>query len=280
MTTGYVELLENGTSSKLYYEISGPTDGDNDQRVTVVLSHAAFLDSRMWDAQWALLTKQFQVIRYDMIGFGKSDPATGPRCRRADLYRLLQELGVAHAHFIGCSMGGEIVLDLAIEHPSLVDSITVVNGTPSGFVMQGEMPQYIPEMIGALQQGDVDTASELQLRIWFDGPERGADQVDGQARRFAGEMNRICVTNNTWFIADGAPQEPLDPPAFVRLSEIRVPALIINGALDHAETLRAGQLLAAQIPGAIQHTIDGTAHVPNMEKPGEFTERLLGFLAG
>lgn len=280
MTTGYMELVDDGTISKLYYEISEPTDSGNKARPTVVLSHAAFLDSRMWDAQWAALTQQFRVIRYDMIGFGQSDAATGPRCRRADLYQLLQTLGVTHTHLVGCSMGGEIVLDLALEHPALVASVTAINGTPSGFDLQGEMPQYVPEMIGALQQGDVDLASELQLRIWFDGPQRTPSQVDGAVRAFAGAMNRICVASNTWFVADGTPLSPLSPPAAARLGEITVPTLIINGALDHAETLRAGALMAAQIPGARQEIIDNTAHVPSLEAPTRFTPLLLDFLKG
>ncbi len=280
MTTGYLELMDNGTTSKLYYEISDPVDGDKEPRSTIVLSHAAFLDSRMWDAQWDVLAAHFRVIRYDMIGFGQSDQATGPRCRRADLVRLLQALEVHHAHLVGCSMGGEIVLDLALEQPGLVDSVTVINGTPSGFDLQGEMPQYVPEMIDALQQGDVDLASELQLRIWFDGPQRTPDQVDSEARTFAGVMNRICVANNTWLIADGVPQQPLSPPAAARLGEVNVPTLIINGALDHAETLRAGELMAAQIPGAIRQVIAQTAHVPSLEVPAVLTKMLLDFLAG
>jgi pimeloyl-ACP methyl ester carboxylesterase len=58
--TGYVDLDDG----KLYYEMAG--DGD-----ILVLGHAGFVDSRMWDA----FTQRYRVIRYDMRGFGKSDPA-------------------------------------------------------------------------------------------------------------------------------------------------------------------------------------------------------------
>ena len=59
---GFVEI--NG--GKLYYEIGGTGD-------TLVLNHAGFVDSGMWDSQWSDFTKHFRVIRYDMRGFGKSD---------------------------------------------------------------------------------------------------------------------------------------------------------------------------------------------------------------
>src|SRR5688572_13031736 len=106
--SGYLEMNDG----KLYYETAG--EGE-----PLVLSHAAFLDSRMFDAQWQALAEQFRVIRYDMRGFGKSSEVQGPRCRRDDLRQLLQQLGITRAHFIGTSMGGEIMLDLALEQPEL-----------------------------------------------------------------------------------------------------------------------------------------------------------------
>ncbi|MBL8164111.1 MAG: serine hydrolase, partial [Anaerolineae bacterium] len=49
----------------LYYEVAGAGE-------TVVLSHAAFLDSRMFDEQWDVLAQRYRVIRYDMRGYGQS----------------------------------------------------------------------------------------------------------------------------------------------------------------------------------------------------------------
>jgi 3-oxoadipate enol-lactonase len=56
-TTRYVDLHDG----KLYYEMAG--DGD-----TLVLGHAGFVDSRMWDAQWDAFTQKYRVIRFDMRG--------------------------------------------------------------------------------------------------------------------------------------------------------------------------------------------------------------------
>jgi pimeloyl-ACP methyl ester carboxylesterase len=271
MTTGMFELGDG----KLYYEIS---DGREDQE-TLVLSHAAFLDSRMWDEQWAAFAGQYQVVRYDMRGYGKSDPVRGPRTRRHDLVRLLQHLNITRAHLLGCSMGGEIVLDLALEYPTLAASLIVVNGTPSGFELQGEPPPMLQEMIAAMQQGDIDRASELQLRIWVDGPHRQPEAVDPQVRQRASVMNRLFVANGTWAMADLQPFNPLDPPAVSRFDEIDAPTLIISGPLDYAETLRAADMMTANLPNAKRVLIPGTAHVPNMEQPALFNQIVLAFLA-
>lgn len=106
----------------------------------LVLSHAAFLDSGMFNAVWEPLAKHFRVIRYDMRGFGKSSPVRGPLSRRHDLDRLLTHLDVTQAHLVGCSLGGEISLDLALEQPQRFTSLTLVGSTPSGFKLQGEPP--------------------------------------------------------------------------------------------------------------------------------------------
>jgi pimeloyl-ACP methyl ester carboxylesterase len=266
----YLELGDG----RIYYEDSGAQTG----RPTVVFNHAAFLDSRMWDAQWTVFGEQFRVIRYDMRGFGQSDPVTGPRCRRRDLWALLDHLQIAQVHVIGCSMGGEIALDMALEQPERITSLTIVNGAPSGFQPQGAPPEYLFEMMGALQQGDVENASEYALRIWFDGPQRTPDQVDADTRRRASIMNRICVAQNTFFIADSDPLDPLDPPAITRLDRIRIPTLIVEGLLDHSENLRAGMILREGISGAASLSIPNAAHVPSLEQPALFNQGVLDFL--
>ncbi|MEA2574932.1 MAG: hypothetical protein QOH93_2230 [Chloroflexia bacterium] len=72
---------------------------------------------------------------------------------------------------------------------------------------------------------------------------------------------------------------PLEPPAIERLNEVRVPTLIIAGALDHPEILWGVEVLASQIEGARKVILQNCAHLPNMERPAEFNEAVLSFLA-
>ena len=268
--------MRSGTADidggKLYYEIDG--EGE-----TLVLCHAGFVDSGMWDNQWSVFTQHYRVIRFDGFGYGKSSKATGPVCRREDAYQLLKQLGVERAILVGCSMGGEMVIDMALEHPELVSALIAVSATPSGFQMQGQPPRYLMEMIEASQQGDLQRASELQIRIWVDGPFREPDQVNPLVRQRASAMNRIPVKRGTWAVADLQPLNPLNPPAVGRLSAINVPTLIIASALDDPEILRAADVLQAGIPGAQKVILSNAAHVPSMEQPEVFNQTILTFLA-
>jgi pimeloyl-ACP methyl ester carboxylesterase len=261
--------IEDGS---LYYEVTG--DG-----FPLVLSHAAFLDCRMFDELVDLLVPHYQVIRYDMRGYGQSSPVKGPLCRRQDLASLLDHLGVTRAHLLGCSNGGEICLDLALENPQLAASLTLVGSTPSGFRMEGAPPPKLLEMMAAMQSGNLERVSELQIQIWLDSDSRQPDQVEPGLRLKALEMTRIPVKQNTFLAAGIQPLMPLDPPAVNRLEEVTCPVMITAGSLDHPEVLRAAAEMTARIPNSRQFIFNDCGHVPSYEKPEFFAEKLLGVLA-
>ncbi len=263
--------LLNLGDGQLYYEMAG-------KGMPLVLSHAGFIDSRMFDAVWEPLANHFNVIRYDMRGFGQSSPATGPLCRRQDLDHLLNHLAVKEAHLVGCSNGGQISLDLALEQPQRVKSLTLVDSTPSGFELLGEPPRYLFEMFDALQKGDIDRANDLQIRIWLDGETREPEQVDSLLRKKALEMNRFPVSQGTLFIADAQPVNPLTPPAISRLESVDCPTLVVVGALDNSEVHRAADEMVRRIPNTRKAIIASSGHVPSYEQPDAFVELLLDFL--
>lgn len=247
----------------------------------VLFSHADFVDGGMWGEMLSRTSSRFRAVSYDKQGYGRSDPATGPICRRRELELVMRGLGIPSAHLVGCSNGGQAALDLALERPDLVLSLTLVNSTPSGFTPEGEPPAELLEMIAAMQKGDSAVTSELQLRIWFDGPGRGSEDVDSgriAARAAAGRMNRKVVERGTFWIADATPAQPLSPPAIGRLREVRIPTLVVSGALDYAENRRASRLLAESMPRARQVEMSGCAHVPPLEAPGDFSGILMPFL--
>ena len=118
---------------ELYYEVAG-------EGKPLVLSHAGFVDSRMWDDQWSDFAQQQRVIRFDMRGFGKSALGITPIERRRDLDRFLRQLDVPRATLLGCSLSGEVMLDFALEHPEKVTALILVSTAPGGFEMQGPPP--------------------------------------------------------------------------------------------------------------------------------------------
>src|SRR5260370_20864414 len=238
--------------------------GDGD---TLVIGHAGYVASRMWDAQWDAFTQLYRVIRFDMRGYGKSDPAQRPRNRRDDLFQRLTPPHFERAALLGCSFGGTIMLDCVLEHPEMISALITASSAQSGFQVQGDPPPLVLEMVTASQQGETARVSELQLRLWVDGPYRQPQQVNPLVGERAAELHRIPVGLNTWLVADSNPLDPLNPPAIGRLSAIHTPALIMAGALDDPEMLRAARVMTDANKGAQKHIFSQRAHVPKIEEP-------------
>ena len=133
-------------------------------------------------------------------------------------------------------------------------------------------------MLAAVEQGELDLASALQLRIWVDGPFRQPGQVGLPVRRRAAEMSRTTSSKGNWGLALAPDPDPLDPPTAQRLDQIKAPTLIIAGGLDNPEILRAADVMAAAIPNTQKVIIANAAHLPNMEQPAEFNLVVEDFL--
>lgn len=132
-------------------------------------------------------------------------------------------------------------------------------------------------MFGALHTGDLETVAALQIRLWIDGAFRSPEEVNPSVREAAQRMNRIAVWNGTW-VMDMQPVNPLDPPAVGRLTEVKVPTLVMAGALDHPEILRAADMMTAEIQGAKRVIVPNAAHLPTMEAPDLCNAALLDVL--
>ncbi|MGC4044313.1 MAG: alpha/beta hydrolase [Armatimonas sp.] len=256
--------------TELYYEVAG--EGE-----PLVLLHAGFVDSRMWDPQLAPLAERFRVVRYDRRGCGKSALTGGSFSYRKDLQSLLDFLGIERAHYIGCSVGGETVIDFALEHPERVNSLVLVSSALGGYPLQGEMPPLLKDFMAALQGKQIERAADLAVQIWIDGPKRTAEQVDPALRAFAREMSLTALAGIF------AKEESLEPSAYERLKDNQqrraFPALVVLGALDDDSILQIGELLTERL-GAEKFLIPEAAHLPSLEKPDKFLTKVLEFLHG
>jgi 2-hydroxy-6-oxonona-2,4-dienedioate hydrolase len=134
------------------------------------------------------------------------------------------------------------------------------------------------EMMEAVGKGDVQQAVEYQARIFIDGIYRQSGEVNAEVREKFKTTAERAIELKTQMIADGQPLNPLMPPAVQRLSEIHTPTLIISGALDHPENLRAAKVMASEIAEAKLVTLQDCAHLPSLEKPAAFNAALLEFL--
>jgi 3-oxoadipate enol-lactonase len=232
----------------------------------------------MWDPQWETFRRSHGVLRYDLRGFGRSPIGPGRYSHARDLLELVERQGLESASFVGVSMGGRIALEVALARPELVETLVLVGSGLPGHDWSAEMKAADEAEEAALARGDLDAAVEVTLRTWVDGPRRAPEDVDPAVRARVAEMQRRAYELQlpVWETAE---EEPLLADLSDRLSEIAAPTLVIVGEEDVPDIHEIADRLALELPDARRATIADAAHVPSLERPREFDELVLGFLA-
>src|SRR5215468_7406251 len=98
----------------IYYEIHG--DGAT---TPVVLLMGLAVDATGWEATVPALARDRRVVILDNRGVGRSKKPPPPYSTAEmadDAAAVLDEIGVAHAHVVGVSLGGAIAQELALRH--------------------------------------------------------------------------------------------------------------------------------------------------------------------
>ena len=240
----------------------------------VILLHAGIADNRMWEPQIRAFSKHFDVIAPDMRGFGHSELPPAPWLPMADVLGLIEQLHLKPAHLIGCSIGGGVAIDFALEHGERISKLVLVGpGGVGGINFGANYPELFAEADAAEKAGDHEAIVEADARLWLDGPRRTRGYVKDPIRKLFFEMDSNF--DNDW---DSAPIEHIDPAAAERLQEVTAPTLIVVGDEDAPPVFDAVELLMEKIPRARKAVIHDAAHLPNLEQPHEFNRIVLEFL--
>jgi len=247
---------------------------------SVTFLHPGLWDRRTWDEQFGLFSRTYRVVRYDARGYGRSSrPEPGrPYSHVRDLTAVLDAAGVERTALVGCSMGGGIAIDVALEHPERVTALVLAAPGLGGFEGTAEEEadweaweaKRGAAIEAAIEAGDLEAAQDLRLQeLWAP---LGTDDPAGQ------RIRQIAFDNIHELTMDESGEEELDPPAAARLGDIAAPTLVLPADHDPPWHGRICQLLVEQIPNARLVQIPETDHVLNMRRPNEFNRVVLAFL--
>lgn len=108
---------------RLYYEQEG-------EGPTVILVEEWGHDTSSWFRILPPLRDGYRLVRYDLRGQGRSEPAPdgeyGVEAHRGDLERVMDALGVRSAHLVGLGLGARIAFEEARVRPDRVRSLVLV----------------------------------------------------------------------------------------------------------------------------------------------------------
>ena len=221
-------------------------------RTPLVLVHADWTDSGIWDPLIPLLRDRYRVIRYDLRGFGRSARPTEPFTRLGDLETVLGHFGIDETVVVGHSGGGGTALGLALRHPARVRGLVLVAPGIHDYPWPHDDPFYraCSPLIAAR---DRDGLVRLGVRTW--APAGADDAITAMMGRAA----------SSWFEAGDLERE--DPPGFARLGEVRVPAVMLLGDLEYPMVAQASRAIAAKLDGCREVLVPGADHLLPLRDP-------------
>jgi 3-oxoadipate enol-lactonase len=246
---------------KLHYRLDGPNGA-----LPLMLCNSLGTTLEMWDPQVAALTTQFQLVRYDRRGHGRSPVAPGPYSIEdlgRDALELLDDLGIVRTSFCGLSIGGMVGMWLASEAPERIDRLVLCSTAPA----LPPREQWL-ERAATVRANGVAAIADAAIDRWF--TPLAPDSLRETFRAMLVETPAEGYAGCCEVLADLDLRD--------RLAAIEAPTLVVTGAGDPVAPPETGEQLAASISGARHVSVAGARHIANAEQPETFTQHVLDHL--
>ena len=236
---------------------------------TLVLLHGFLGSSGYWLPTVIELRRYFDIIAFDLPGFGGSAGVAPPDSIQGVAKLIadnLEALQVNRFSLVGCSLGGMVSQQFAIDHGNRLSHL-VLYGTAS----QGDLPDRFESWdasIARLQSQDVELLADKAIATWF---VKGAADPFFPVCREAGRgaSKSACITlmraMQKWSAVD-------------KLGAIRTPTLVLVGDKDASTKPAESFRIWREIPGARLSVIPGCSHGVHMENPALFNRVVADFL--
>ena len=252
----------------------------------VLLIHGLAGSSKTWDLVVPRLSEHYDVIAPDLLGHGESAKPSGDYSLGAfasGLRDFLAVLGVPSVTIVGHSFGGGVAMQLAYQHPRLVDRLVLVGS--------GGLGREVSWLLRVLAL----PGAEYLMPLWFPKPivERATavgrflGRRDIRHPRFselwraysslAGASNRTAFVRTMRGVIEPGGQSVTAGDRLYLAA--RVPTLIVWGDRDGVIPVQHGIDAHEQIDNSQLVILEGVGHFPHVEAADRFTAALVDFLA-
>lgn len=267
-TGRYVYITVQGREYRIYFEEAGSGP-------VLLLQHTAGSDSRQWRHLLAdeSIISRFRVIAHDMPQHGKSLPALNTQWWAEDLKlstALFMDTIVALADalelgtdtvYLGCSMGGHLAGDLALNHP---DRFRAVIGVEGGVATHGSgeslVHMYHPTVTNEFKAAVMYTLTSPT------SPEQGRREATWGYLQSAPGAHR----GDLYYYIDD--HDLTETAHLIDTSKIGV--YLMSGEYDWSVTPENTRRLAELIPGSHLTEMAGIGHFPMVENYPLFRQYL------
>ena len=239
----------------------------------VVFLHGIGGGARAFDPQIAALAARYRAIAWDAPGYGATTlPPTATIAELSlALDRFLDAAEIANPVLVGHSLGGMLVQDFLARNPTRTRAAVLVATSPAFGRADGDWQKaFIASRLDPLDAGRTMSDLAVSLVAAMVGSQPAAEGIGIAIRCMAATPEatyRVAVKSLVGFDQRAA------------LAQITVPTLSIAGEVDPNAPADMMRKMAAKIPGGRFVVIPGVGHLPNLERPVEFNQILMSFLA-
>ncbi len=216
----------------------------------------------------APLARRFgEVYALDLPGNGFSPrPGAGPLALRehvAVLRAFRREVIGEPVFLVGNSLGGGMALSAALEEPAAVRALGLVS--PAGARVS---EARLAGLLQSFRVADARGARELAHKLFHRAPL--------PLLFFADELRKMVSTDTVRRIVDEVTHADLATPE--QLRALAMPTLLIWGQSEKLLPYEGLDYFRAHLPPHAEvHEVKGFGHMPQMERPRAFVERLFKF---
>ena len=254
---------------KLYYE-------DKGQGPAFVFIHGLGESAPSWHFQTDFFSKSFRTVAMDLRGHAQSedgDTTITLDLLASDVIGLLDYLGIEIAHFIGHSMGGVILQEIAARYPERM--LSIILSSTAGFF---KPPVNTTNLELRLERIDTLPMSELgaliaKIACAPDFEQRQPEIFTEIKKTF--QQNRTIPYRQATLAVFGSELSDHRSSS----AKIKVPTLIMVGELDQTTPLTDSFNLLKLIPGSKMQILRNAAHLTKYEVPQDYNRAIVEFLA-
>jgi pimeloyl-ACP methyl ester carboxylesterase len=275
----YAYITVQGVRHRVYYEQAG-TGAD-----VLLLQHTAGADARQWRHQLAdpAFQSRFRMIAYDLPYHGRSLPPTseswweGPYSPSREWFMdfvvaFADALGLDRPSFMGCSVGGQLALDLAAYRGGRLGAIFALNGTLDNALADDP---FVARFNDLCRDNRVSTEYYAVSNFGATSP------IAAEAYRreiywiYRSNFPGVYAGDNDYFLT-GHDLKDGDP----HIDANRNPTYVLAGEFDPiaADPVHGGPAVADAFPGVIFQVLPGLSHFAPTDDPLRFRDAVLPFL--
>jgi len=258
------QFVDLGGGLNIHLRDTGPRDAP-----VLMLIHGSNASLHTWEPWAGRLGTTYRIVRFDLPGHGLTGASPTNDYTTAGYVAVVEavraKLGIARMTLAGNSMGGGVAWHYALAHPDRVAALVLVDS--AGYRSAAKTSPPLAFRIAATP-GLRNLAAQITprnliasgLRDAFGDPKLADDaMIDRYWELLRYPGNRAATLDRF--------SRPLEQANPAQLAKLKMPVLILWGAMDRIIPLASGEWLHTHIPGSTMIVYPGTGHVPMEERP-------------